>query len=110
MRPVTMTTTDASGGEKSTSICPPDVYITPFNVTLDVDVTGAATYTVEYTNDDIWAAGYNAATGVWKAVTGLSAASADAEATLISPVRGIRMRQTAGGGSASLRVTQAGVS
>jgi hypothetical protein len=38
----------------------------------------------------------------------MSAATADASATLISPVTAIRMRQTAGNGSVQLRVVQAG--
>lgn len=108
MRPITLTTSDASGGEQSTPVCPLDWRITPFQITLQANVTGVATFTVEYTSDDVYAVGYNPATGLWFPVTDMSAASADASATLISPVTAIRMRQTAGAGSVQLRVVQAG--
>lgn len=108
MRPITLTTSDASGGEQSTPVCPLDWRITPFQITLAADVTGTATFTVEYTSDDVFSATFNAATALWFPVTGMSAATADASATLISPVTAIRMRQTAGNGSVRLRVQQAG--
>lgn len=108
MRPVTLTTSDASGGEQATNVCPPDIYQRPFNISLFAEITGAATYTVEYTGDDVFASNFNPATAKWTAVTGMSAVSADSEATLISPVAGIRMRQTAGAGSVRLRIIQAG--
>jgi hypothetical protein len=110
MRPITQTLSDASGGAKATPVIPPDQYLTPFNISLQVTVVGAATYTVEFTNDDVWAAGYdpNGATANWTALTGMTGAAANANATIISPVTGIRMRQTAGAGSTTLRVVQAG--
>lgn len=108
MRPVTLTTGDASGGEQITPVCPLDIRISPFQVTLQANVTGVATFTTEYTNDDVWAVGYNPATGLWFSVTDMIAATADVDATLISPVTAVRMRQTAGAGSVQLRVVQAG--
>lgn len=110
MRPITLTTSDASGGEKSTPVCPLDLYISPFNVTLQTIVTGAVTYTTEYTKDDVWATTFNPATAQWTAITGMTASAASAEETLISPVTALRMRQTAGAGSIVLRVLQAGIS
>lgn len=104
MRPVTLNTT----GVSVSPVCPLDFRLTPFQVTLDADVTGAATYTVEYTSDDVFATTFNPATALWHPVTGMSGAAADAEATLISPVRGVRVNQTAGAGSVRLTVIQAG--
>lgn len=111
MRPITQTLTDASGGAKATPVIPCDLYLTPTNISLQVTVTGAATYTVEYTNDDVFAVGYNpnAASSQWTALTGMTAATANASTTIVSPVTAVRMRQTAGAGSTTLRVVQAGV-
>lgn len=109
MRPVYVTTSDASGGTKTSSIIPPDIYLNPFSVSLQTTVTGTATYTVEWTQDDIWAPGYDASAGNWEDVAGMAAATADATATFgPSPVRAFRMRQTAGAGSVKLAVVQAG--
>jgi len=111
MRPITQTLSDASGGAKATPVIPLDIYPTPFNVSLQANVTGAATFTVEFTNDDVFAVGYdpNAGTSLWTPITGMTAASADANATLISPVTAVRMRLTAGAGSVVLRITQSGI-
>jgi hypothetical protein len=109
MRPVNLTTSDASGGVKVSSVCPLDIYLKPFQVTLHSVLTGAATYTAEYTEDDPFLSTFDPATAVWTPVTAMSGASANAEATLISPVRAVRLRQTAGAGSAVLQVIQAGV-
>ena len=109
MRPVTLTSSDASGGAITGAPCPLDIYISPFQVTLQANVTGTANFNVEYTNDDVFAAGYNPATGMWTPVTGMNGATADAVATLISPVTAIRLVQNSGNGSVALRVTQAGV-
>lgn len=109
MRPVTLTTSDASGGEKVSPVCPLDLYISPFNISLFAVITGAATYTVEYTGDDVYASSFNPATANWTGVTGMTAVSASTDATLISPVTAVRLRQTAGAGSVALRVLQAGI-
>jgi hypothetical protein len=108
MRPVYLTTTDASGGEQTTPVCPPDIYLNPFNISLRVDVTGTVAYTVEWTNDDVFDPNFDPATAQWTPVVGMTAAVADANATLISPVRGIRMRQSSGDGSCNLAIVQSG--
>ena len=105
MRPVTLTTT----GVQASAACPLDIYIAPFQVTLDVILNGAATYTVEYTNDDVFVKGFNPATANWIPHADLTAKAAAAQGTLISPVRAVRLNQTAGAGSAILRVIQAGI-
>lgn len=108
MRPVTLTTSDASGAAVASSICPLDLYLTPFQVTLMTDVTGTVDYDLQYTQDDVYASGYNPASGNWKTITGVDGATADAEATLISPVTAVRILQNSGNGSVSCRVIQAG--
>ncbi len=52
MRPVVYTLSDASGGAKTSSVYPPDNYVSPFNVAISVVVTGTVNYTVQYTFDD----------------------------------------------------------
>ena len=108
MRPITLTTSDASGGEQASSVCPLDIRLDPFSVTMRSTVTGTATYTVEYTTDDIWAPGYVPAAGNWSPFTAMSGSTVSAEATIVSPVTAIRLRQTLGNGSVALRVVQAG--
>lgn len=110
MRPIIQTLSDASGGAKATAPLPPDIYLNPFSVSLQAEVTGVATYTVEWTQDDIWASGYDpdAGTSVWNAVDGMNAAVASATATFNQPVRAFRMRQTAGAGSVKLIIVQGG--
>lgn len=105
MRPARVFTSGAG----SSDMLPLDVYISPFHVTLDVVVTGVVDYTAQWTNDDIWAAGYNQAAGNWVDVTGLVTQTANTNATLISPVRAVRLVQNSGAGSAVLRATQAGI-
>jgi hypothetical protein len=101
------------GAAASSPPIPPDIYLNPFSVSLRAVIldTGAdATYTVEWTQDDIWAVGYDpdAATSVWEPVAGMSAAVVDAYATFNSPVRAFRIRQTAGADRVQLAVVQGG--
>lgn len=110
MRPITLSTSDASGGAEASDMGILDLYISPFQVTLQTYVVGTVNYDVQYTKDDIWAAGYNPATGQWTSVpddgTGETAAT---EITLISPVTAVRILQNSGSGSVSMRVIQAGI-
>lgn len=110
MRPIIQTLSDASGGALKTAPLPPDIYLNPFSVSLQTEVTGAATYTVEWTQDDIWASGYDpdAVTSIWNAVAGMDGAIINATATFNEPVRAFRMRQTAGAGSVRLIIVQSG--
>jgi len=108
MRPITYSILN---GPATGVPIPLDLYLNPFNVSLQVTITGAPTYTVEFTNDDVYSPTYNPASGNWTALAGMTAATANANATLISPATAVRIRQTAGVGPANavqLRVTQAG--
>lgn len=104
MRPVILTQTGAG----STAPVPLDQYLTPFEVSLAVILTGAATYTVEWTQDDIW--NTNPSAWTWfPAAANLVGATDNETGTLTSPVAAVRLRQTAGGGSSKLIVRQSGV-
>lgn len=105
MRPVTLQT----AGVSESPPCPMDVYISPFQATITTRVTGAATYSVQWTNDDVWAADFSAATAQWNPLVGMNAAIADAQETLISPVTAVRLIQTVGAGSVVARIVQAGL-
>jgi hypothetical protein len=100
MRPIT---TQASGIGFGTLI-PLDMYQTPFEVSLDCIISGTVTYNIEYTNDDVW----NVTPTDWTPVSSMSGLSANAFGTLTSPVRGLHINITAGTGSVTLRVIQAG--
>lgn len=86
-----------------------DLYTSPSNIGLAVVVTGTITYKVQYTFDNIFAAGYDptAGTSTWfdhPTLTG----SASKNDNIAYPVTGIRLNNTAGTGSSTLTIIQAG--
>lgn len=88
---------------------PLDKYISPFSVSLFIEIgAGAINATVEYTSDDVFAVGYNPATGSWYEHTDLIDKIAKANGTLISPASAVRIVNT-DTGTAILRVLQAGI-
>lgn len=107
MRRITLTTTDASGGTTTSSVAMLDQYISPFNVTINVIVTGTVTYTVQYTTSDI----FGGVTPVWINSTdsNVVAATSTQTSNMVIPVTAIRIRQTAGAGSTLTNVLQAGI-
>lgn len=107
MRPVVATTSDASGGAKNSDPVPMDIYGSP-EVSLQLNVTGTATCTVQSTLDDIF---NSAITPTWfdHPDATLAGATADAQGNYAYIPRAIRLRQTAGNGSASLTIIQAGI-
>lgn len=92
-RPVTRTVTGATGA--STPIALNILAPVPFNVSLLADVTGTLTYSIEYTFDDVQANGYVPASGVWNAVSGMGAQTADTTGSLSFPVTAVRLNITA---------------
>jgi hypothetical protein len=83
-------------------------FTNPFNVGLAAVLTGAATFTVQYSMDDPMDAGYVAANANWFPVTGLSAVSASTAAALTVPCRAVRVTISSGTGTVTLYVQQAG--
>ena len=65
---------------------------------------GAATFTIEYTLDDI----LSGVAGTAFAITGMSAITATTAATWGFPIAGVRINQTVGAGTVTLTVLQAG--
>ena len=103
MRPASYTVT----GVGNSPVYALDVYISPANVGLAVIVTGTITYTVQYTFDNIFATGYNPASGNWfnhPTLTGSSSANSN----IAYPATGTRLNTSAGTGTATLTIIQAG--
>ena len=108
MRAVVFTLSDASAATKTSNVYPPDNYVSPFNVAISVIVTGTATYTVQYTFDDVFASTYSAASGNWTNHPSLTAQTATKDSNIAYPVTGVRITQTAGAGSVRCTFIQAG--
>jgi len=95
--------TDGVGASQTV---PLDQYLTPFNVSLSVVITGTVDVTVEFTFDDVF--GDFPGPHSWIPHPDLTNISADADATFISPVSACRLLTNSGDGEAVLRIIQAG--
>jgi hypothetical protein len=104
MRPVVLSVT----GVGNSAVDPLDHYLTPFNVSLAVRVTGTITYTVQYTFDDVFAAGYVPASGNWIDHPSLASQTTTKDSNIAYPVRAVRLTTSAGSGTATLTVIQTG--
>lgn len=106
MRPIVLTTSDASGGAKNSSTAVMDYMGRP-EVSLQLDITGTATCTVQQTLDDPFD---STITAVWvdHPDVNLVGATADKQGNYAFIPRAVRLRQTAGNGSARLTIVQAG--
>ena len=108
MRPVYVTLIDASGGAKS-KLVPMNWRKTPFNITVrTVVVTAPVNYDIQYTADDIRDPAFTEAGANWTSLTGMAAATANAEATLISPVTCMRVLLNSGTGTLKTEIISAG--
>jgi hypothetical protein len=107
MQRITLTTTDASGGTKTSGTAPLDIYGRP-EVSLQAVVTGTATYTVQQTLNNVLKANE---TITWfdHPDTALVGATASKQGNYAYIPAGVRLVQTAGTGSVTLIVLQAGL-
>jgi hypothetical protein len=105
MRPVYFTISGASG---ASPVFPVNTYISPTNLALGATVTSTITYTVQYTFDDVFAANYVASSGNWVNHPSLTAQTATKDANIAYPVTGVRIISTAGSGSVTLTIIEAG--
>ena len=93
-------------GVGSSATIPMNLDSTPFNVGFGVVVTGAATYTVQHTFDNPW----TTANPVWfDHPTVVGKISVNADGNYAFPVAAIKVAVTAGAGTATLTVIQAGI-
>lgn len=112
MRPVSVSTTDASGAATRTSPVPLNYNAEDFKVSLRITVTGTANYTVQYSLDDPWAVyatDYNT-NGRWVNSSDAAVVGATASQTtnFIVPVRAVRVVQNSGNGSTETTIVQQG--
>ena len=91
-------------GTGSTSALVMNTNISPFNVGFGVLVTGTVDYTVEHTFDDP-AIGFT----TWFPHPTVAAESTNQDGNYAFPVTGIRLTVNSGGGSATLKLIQAGI-
>jgi len=103
MRPVNLSVT----GVGNSAVYAVDNYVAPANMGMAVIVTGTITYKVQYTFDNIFAAGYSPLAGNWFDHPTL-VGTTSAESNIAYPVTGIRLTTTAGTGTATLTIIQAG--
>ena len=105
MRPVWITQV----GTGDSNPVPFNLYAAPTNIALGATLlSGAATYTVQYTFDDVQDPNYVAASGNWVDHTYLAAKTASSDSNIAYPVTAVRLRVTAGTGTVRLAVIQAG--
>lgn len=103
MRPVRVSLT---GSPDSSDVIPIDQYLTPTNISINVEVTGTITWFVEHTYDDVWDSAFNPATAQWvQTATGVDV---DGEVAVVSPPIAFRLRTSAGAGTAAMTLVQAG--
>ena len=104
MRPVVISIT---GSSRNSNVVPIDNYISPANMGMAVVVSGTITFKVQYTFDDVFAKGYDPTSGNWFDHPTL-VGSASVNSNIAYPVSGIRLITTAGTGTATLTIIQAG--
>jgi hypothetical protein len=98
-----------SGAAGVTAPVPLDQYISPFNVSLAIVPTGTATYTVQYTFNDPFAAGFTPATATWFNHPDITAESGNNDGNFAFPVRATRLNVSACNNNVTFYVTQAGI-
>lgn len=78
--------------------------ISPFNVGFGVTVTGTVTYTVQHTFDDP-AIGFS----TWFSHPSVAAETTNQDGNYAFPVTGVKLLVSAGDGTATLNLIQAGI-
>lgn len=102
MRPITQSRT----GVGTTAAVPMDHYISPFNVGFGVVVSGGVTYTVQHTFDNVFD---SAVTPTWFNHPVIAAQTTNQDGNYAFPVTAIRLNVTAGAGTATITIVQAGL-
>lgn len=91
-------------GTGSSSALVMNTNISPFNVGFGVVVTGTVTYTIQHTFDDP-AVGFS----VWYSHPTIAAKTDNQDGNYAFPVTGVKVLVTAGAGTATLNLIQAGI-
>lgn len=100
----------STSGVSTSNVAAINTNTSPVNIEIAVCVTGAATYNVEYTLDDVYAAAFVPASATWFNHPTLAAGQTTTKDCQITwPVTGIRINQTAGANTTAATVLQAGL-
>ena len=107
MRPIVVTTSDASGGTKNSNSAVLDYYGRP-EVALQVVVTGTVNYTVQQTLDNVLDA---TVTPTWFSHpdANMVAQTVSRQGNYAYIPTAVRIQQTSGSGSTRLTIVQAGL-
>jgi hypothetical protein len=108
MRPITVTTSDASAGTKNSTPVIMDYFGNP-NVSLQVVVTGSATWTVQQTLDNPNAEGVTPTWFNHPDTANMVTQTVNRQGNYAYVPVAVRLQQTAGSGSAVLTVVQADI-
>lgn len=108
MRPIILTTSDASGGTKNSNPAVLDYYGRP-EVSLQVVVTGTATWTVQQTLDNPLTAGVTPTWFNHPDTANMVAQTTNKQDNYAYIPVAVRLQQTAGTGSVKLTIVQAGL-
>lgn len=84
-----------------------DNFVAPFNVGYGTTISATATYSLQFTFDDVQAEGFSAGSATWFTVSGTSGSTAVSGSFTI-PCRGIRLNVSASTGSVTVYLQQAG--
>jgi len=101
MRPVTVTTSNATGGAVNSSPIPMDYNASvTFNAGFTCVVTGTVSYSVQTSNDN----------SAWFESADASSAAANSQGSFQFPVKYVRLHQASGSGSVTMTLIQTGPS
>lgn len=103
MRPIQVSQT----GVGTTATVPMDIYISAFQVSLALTVSGTVTAKVQHTFDDVF---NSAVTPTWFDHPSMTGLTANTDGNYAFPVRAIRLNVTAGTGTGTLTIVQSGIS
>ena len=110
MREVTQVYSFADEGASGvTAPIPMDQYISPFNVGFGVVPSGTATYTVQHTFNDPFAADFTPAGATWFNHPDIASESGNNDGNYAFPVRAIRLNVSAADDDVTFYVAQAGI-
>jgi hypothetical protein len=104
---IASTVTVGTNGTGSSDWIMPNFHLTPFDVTIDTEVTGTLAYSIETTQDNYWDAVPSPPT--INVHTALNGGTVGAETVLSTAVTGYRYTITSGTGTLAAQSTQAGI-
>lgn len=108
MRQIVVTLSDASGGAKNSDPIPIDIHGRP-EISLQVDVTGTANWTVQQTLDNPFTTAAGSIVWFNHPDTNMVAQTVDRQGNYAYVPAAIRLQLSSGTGSAKLTVVQAGI-